>query len=595
MTKILKSRLSGFFLALIFLPLVPHTLCSMEGSSYSIPDSTEVTDLFERIVREGLPLLNELLNANYDFRFSLDTEGNPLPIYLARRGHSALLVAFMKAYKTCCFWIDNHKNTTFHVAVQNPDLLKVILNEMKKRHGINNLNAAGRTPLCEAIAQHQLRSVELLIDSGALLVVRKANALESAVRVAATATPEAQPAANSIVELLLRYSSVEERNNSRRYLFAVARENAFNNPSLLVFLNRYIEQPPIHTHLPIFTLAPRPPTFILPAPEVGQPARKRQKLAKSDSTRKIFYCGLPSWRETAKIREEDEELLEKAFQNDENALQKLLGTKLATYHYLDANGQSLTHYLVKKGNVKAFQKLLEKEGENCLMPDADGNTAVHLAAQQGLQQIIDTIALNYPHHLDQFNYRAQTPRSILATRSIATNFNNLPLLFSSTSEQQGQDEADDSFLKFLAADNELTQQTNTVDLTQAIPSPLAPADDSQDSPQLLSVSPDYSGLPLHYAVLHQNIDDVRRALSDSRIDPNGQDVLGRTPLHVAAVVGDTDIARVILEDPRTDIRITDRAGQTPFVYALERSHHCLMQLLIPRMLDLQTRCNVFGL
>jgi len=75
------------------------------------------------------------------------------------------------------------------------------------------------------------------------------------------------------------------------------------------------------------------------------------------------------------------------------------------------------------------------------------------------------------------------------------------------------------------------------------------------------------------------IEDVRKLLQSSEINPNHQFYYDQTPFYVACQNGHTDIVKLLLNDQRVDINKANKSGWTPFYIACSFGHTEIVKLL----------------
>lgn len=81
------------------------------------------------------------------------------------------------------------------------------------------------------------------------------------------------------------------------------------------------------------------------------------------------------------------------------------------------------------------------------------------------------------------------------------------------------------------------------------------------------------------AVLHSDIRAVRHHIEVNGYDVNSVNFDSRTPLHLACSLGDMDMVRILVEDYRVHLDPVDHAGGTPLDDAVDNQHEEIIQFL----------------
>lgn len=201
-------------------------------------------------------------------------------------------------------------------------------------------------------------------------------------------------------------------------------------------------------------------------------------------------------------------------------------------------GKTPLQYAAKHGQAEAAIELLQQPGINFNNTDQEGNTALHLAAQNGcLSQPIANF----------FRQNASKEVADGSTRII-----------SALLEKDG--------LRV----NQRNKKGRTALAETVINGNETHFDFLINHPKIKANIPDKNGLtPLHHSVLEKQYSIFNKLLNHTGLDVNRPDQYGRTALHYAVMLGDSKMVIELLQKADRQSVRPDYAGYTPFMLVQE--------------------------
>jgi len=246
-------------------------------------------------------------------------------------------------------------------------------------------------------------------------------------------------------------------------------------------------------------------------------------------------------------------------------------------------GTPLVVHAAKYGNLDAIRFLLDKGLDTVSSVNSDGDTALHLAAGGGNEDIVAELLDKHA----EVNSRGAEKRTPLHVAADNGRTGVMTLLLDREADINAQDDEERTAL-FLAAYRGKTEAAELLLRRKAdvgIPgprgqTPLHVAVDSLSMTILLlengasMATADSRGwTPLLQAVYWEHV-DIIEALLEKGADINYSDPTGRTPLHIAAQDSSSKVVEVLIDwlggaEPGK----TDDKGASPLHYAAESPFH----------------------
>ena len=106
-----------------------------------------------------------------------------------------------------------------------------------------------------------------------------------------------------------------------------------------------------------------------------------------------------------------------------------------------------------------------------------------------------------------------------------------------------------------------------------------------EPPSVKAEAPDIS---IHEAVMHGNVEVVKKHLAaGTDVNARGEDV-GTPPLHIAALVGSNEIVELLITKG-ADVNAKDKYGSTPLLRTAREGHKEVAEMLIAKGADVNVK------
>ena len=205
---------------------------------------------------------------------------------------------------------------------------------------------------------------------------------------------------------------------------------------------------------------------------------------------------------------------------------------------------------------------LEKKSPKPNMQNEDGETALHLACEQGHLDVVkllikkDTGALNIPDN------RGYTP---LHSGVASGNADFVKVFINANGVELNLKDGYGYTPLHLAAAFERLEAVKVLIKTNRVV--LNPKDNSGRTPLLI-------------AARNWHTEVVRLLVEKQGVELNLQDQNGRTPLHIAARNGRTEVVRLLVEKQGVELNLQDQHGRTPLFIAARNGHTEVVRILV---------------
>jgi ankyrin repeat protein len=228
-------------------------------------------------------------------------------------------------------------------------------------------------------------------------------------------------------------------------------------------------------------------------------------------------------------------------------------------------GRTILHHACYNGHAELVKRLLNRPKLDPFSVDGDGNTALHLAAMGGRENVMVLLIIKYHFLIDCRNIFKQSPLHlacnnghILVVRTLLSRF---------TADLYLRDINNDTPLHMAV----LHQQTDTINCLIAE----------------FNCHTDIKGANgysiLHLACQQGLLELTIQLVTDYNHDPMTTDDNGNTPLHYAALGGKIEVATLLITKYGTPVNHLNNNNETPLHLACTKGHVAFIQTLVTEL------------
>ena len=227
------------------------------------------------------------------------------------------------------------------------------------------------------------------------------------------------------------------------------------------------------------------------------------------------------------------------------------------------HGRRPFYYACESGNVDLVRILISECGSNPIARDSIGNTALHVAAMCGREEVVRELVDRYKCPVDCVGY--QGGQTVLHNACGSDNVDLVRKLISEYGlDPMARDSKGATPLHMAALNG---REEVVIELVSKHKCPV----DSMDSDRETI---------LHYACWSGNVGLVRKLISEYGLDPMARDNEGATPLHTAALIGREEVVIELASKHKCPVDSVDSVGRSVLHKAAQSGNVDLVRKLI---------------
>ena len=240
----------------------------------------------------------------------------------------------------------------------------------------------------------------------------------------------------------------------------------------------------------------------------------------------------------------------------------------------------------KQGSLVLVRALLSHPSCDLMARDEEGNTALHIAASSGHQDVVEEL-VGFATRMNQCeseqeqasaNTQRQHPKNVSSPAECSNNAGNTPLMVAS---KTGKLSVIKSLLSKRIANSMARNKHNNSCMHLAALHGHIPVIDLLVHE--FGCSPHTKGYrsrtPLHYASGGGHVELVDKMISEYKCDKIARDIEGCTPLHMAALHCKKSVVKLLISKHECPVECTDNEGNTALLCASSRGHVSVVIML----------------